>query len=171
MRSLGVLSGRGGVLASALGEAQKHFTTAGREYWIDLFKTDVKGDARDIFADWVQASNQTFPGSVNVLVTESGDDPIPWEWVKFRTNMSLPWTMAQSVGLPTAIKAGQKINTRADTGTAADVIAREEAAMKEKVDDLQVYLKWGLIIAAVAAGAHLLGNAARLGQVVKGSQP
>jgi hypothetical protein len=166
--SLGVLSGpNASVRRSALGEEKKVFTTAGRQYWIDLFKTSVKGDGRDMFADWVAAANREFPGSVKLLLSEEGDDPIPWQWVKFQTDMSLPWTLAQNVGLPTPIKEGQKINSRADTGTAQDVINRIEKEAAEDRDRWLTYAKWGLVIAGIATAAHLLGNAAKVGTLVK----
>ena len=168
MSALGVLSGRGGVLA-ALGEEKRVFTTAGRQYWIDLFKTQVKGDGRDMFADWVAAANREFPGSVKVLLTEEGDDPIPWQWVKFQTDISLPWTLAQMVGLPTPIKEGQRINSRADTGTAQDVIRRIDEEVEKDKQQLQTYLKWGLVIAGIAAAAHFHGGVGRIADVAKGT--
>ena len=167
MSSLGILSGP---RSGALGE-EKMYTTAGREYWIDLF--DQRGEAiaqpidqRAYFTDWVTRTNEAFPGSVQVLVIESGTDGgwlsgKSWDWVKFRTNMSVPWTPI-SMGIPTAIKPGEKINTRNDA-----TVRKEES--DEQMSEWASYAKWGLIIAGLAVGAHLLGSAAKISEVVKGS--
>jgi hypothetical protein len=171
MSSLGILSGP----RRALGEEKKLYTTAGREYWIDLFDRtgeDVAHpiDQRVYFSDWVKRTNAAFPGSVQVLVSESksggwfsGRD---WDWVKFRTNQSVPWA-SSAVGIPTAIKPGETINSSADTSTASDAIDQIDKENEEKISEWSTYAKWGLVVVGLAVGAHFLGSAAKLGQVVK----
>lgn len=126
---------------------KRFFTTSGATYWIDLFDRG-QGDARAIFADWVKVTNESFPGAVTVLRTEedSSADP-PWQWVKFHTAMSVPWTsMVPSAGLPTRIPAGAKVESRSDTSTAADA----QAAIDEETDGQK-----NVALALVVGGAIL----------------
>lgn len=133
---------------------QKRFlTTAGRTYWIDLFDRE-HGDAREIFPDWVKATNDVFPGAVQVLATEDFPDAEPpAQWVKFRTNESVPWTSnVPTMGFPTPIPGdGSSVQSRSDTSTAADAVASIEAeAESGKRLSLALMIGAGLLVGAVA---------------------
>jgi hypothetical protein len=135
---------------------KKYFTTSGATYWIDLFNRG-QGDAREIFANWVELTNESFPGAVRVLKTEedSSADP-PWQWVKFHTAMSVPWTsMVPTAGLPTRIPDGAKVESRSDTSTAADAAA----SIDEETDGDKKVALWlvagGAVLAVVVVVASI----------------
>lgn len=133
---------------------KRFFTTAGATYWIDLFDRG-QGDAREIFARWVEITNEEFPGAVRVLATEDfADAEPPAQWVKFHTAMSVPWTsMVPTAGLPTRIPDGVKIESRADTGTAADAAAAIDEETESNKNVALALVVGGAVLAVVVVVA------------------
>lgn len=132
------------------------FTTAGRTYWIDLYDRNDdsgRGDGRQIFADWVKLCLQSFPGSVKVLVTQDLDpdeDDEPKQWVKFRTDMSLPWSSNVAfLGLPTALPEGEEdVQSRDAVLRGATSLTDEQKASQDR--------NRLLVVAAIGLGVVVL---------------
>lgn len=75
-------------------------------YWID-----VLGEKRAAFIDWRTVNAET----VKVRSTESfADEEPPRDWYKFEALKPTAWD-AKRFGFPNIIKAGEKINSSADT--------------------------------------------------------
>lgn len=150
------------------GDGQKRFmTTAGRTYWIDLFDRD-NGDAREIFPQWVKLTNEAFPGAVVVLATEDyADSDPPAQWVKFRTNESVPWTSnVPTMGFPTPIPGdGSSVQTRSDTSTAADAVAAIEAEAESGKKLSLALMVGGALLVGVVAVALIVAEASAVRKV------
>lgn len=151
------------------GTGQKRFlTTAGRTYWIDLFDRE-NGDAREIFPRWVELTNEAFPGAVVVLATEDyADSEPPSQWVKFRTNESVPWTSnVPTMGFPTPIPGdGSSVQSRSDTSTAADAMAAVDEETNDNKKLALALMVGGAIVVGVVAVALIVAEASAVTKVV-----